>query len=52
MYDWHWKAGRLVNETIHASISIAEAYHLMPANHRIAEACKEVLIPYDPLQDT
>lgn len=48
-----WNSGRLCGnldgKTV--SMSISEAYHKIPEDSRIADACKDVLRPYDKNKD-
>ena len=45
---WTWKAGRLHHPTEHGiSLNINEAYRAQEKNDDIADACEDVLKPYD-----
>ncbi len=48
---WHWQGGRLVSDDGHSNLSIATAYHFMPLNEGIADACKGVLETYNREHD-
>jgi hypothetical protein len=53
---WKWKAGRLVRtrargRDAETSYSTVEAYHLIPVDADIAEACDGVLAPYKEWRD-
>lgn len=49
---WKWKAGFLVSARTGVAFTLNQAYHLIPVNEDIEEACEDVLIPYEEKHDT
>ena len=52
MEKWIWIGGRLVRSDGMQSYSVTLAYHMIPKNPAIAEACKGILRSYHERHDT